>query len=132
MEAFLGTAVAGFPNIFLIIGPNTGLGHTSMTIMIEAHVQYVLEALRAMEDRQLASVEVRPEVQSAYNDELQAAMKDTVWTRGGCASWYLDANGRNSTLWPSFTFRFRSRTERFQVEDYLARTEVPSALPMAA
>jgi cation diffusion facilitator CzcD-associated flavoprotein CzcO len=116
--AYLGTAVAGFPNLFMIIGPNTGLGHTSMTIMIEANVEYVLDALRAMDAAGVATVDVRPEVQSAFNDEVQSAMKHTVWTRGDCASWYLDAHGRNTTLWPSFTFRFRDRTRRFRIDDY--------------
>jgi cation diffusion facilitator CzcD-associated flavoprotein CzcO len=124
MEAYLGTTVAGFPNLFIMIGPNTGLGHTSMTIMIEAHLEYVLDALRTMDEAGLATVDVRPEVQASYNDEVQSAMRHTVWNRGGCASWYVDANGRNSTLWPSFTFRFRERTRRFRLEDYSVRSRV--------
>jgi len=124
--AYLGTAVAGFPNLFMIIGPNTGLGHTSMTIMIEANVEYVIDALRAMDAAGVDTVDVRPEVQSAFNDEVQSAMKHTVWTRGGCASWYLDAGGRNTTLWPSFTFRFRERTRRFRIDDYRVQARTPA------
>ncbi|HEV2075249.1 MAG TPA: NAD(P)/FAD-dependent oxidoreductase, partial [Thermoleophilaceae bacterium] len=113
MTAYLGTAIAGFPNLFFLTGPNTGLGHTSMIYMIEAQVEYVLDALRTMDRRALGAVDVRPEVQADFNTELQRSMEGTVWTSGGCASWYLDASGRNTTLWPDFTFRFRRRTSSF-------------------
>lgn len=116
-RAYLGTAIAGFPNLFLLIGPNTGVGHTSMVYMIESQIAYVLDCLRRMRRERLQVVELRVESQRAYNDELQRRMRGTVWT-SGCASWYLDAHGRNSTLWPGFTFEFRRRTRRFDVERY--------------
>ncbi|MGZ3714315.1 MAG: flavin-containing monooxygenase [Ktedonobacterales bacterium] len=116
-RAYLGAAIAGFPNFFLLIGPNTGVGHTSMVYMIESQIAYVLDCLRSMRRNGLQAVEVRPETQRAYNDELQRRMSGTVWT-SGCASWYLDAHGRNSTLWPGFTFEFRHRTRRFDVARY--------------
>lgn len=116
-RAYLGAAIAGFPNLFLLIGPNTGVGHTSMVYMIESQIAYVLDCLRHMRREGLQAVEVRTESQRAYNDELQRRMRGTVWT-SGCASWYLDAHGRNSTLWPGFTFEFRRRTRRFDVEHY--------------
>ena len=128
-EAYLGTTVAGFPNLFFLAGPNSGLAHTSMTVMIEGHVAYVAGALREMAQRDLATVEIRPEVQAAYNENLQRAMEGTVWTDGGCASWYLDAQGRNRTLWPTFTFDFRRRTERFAPADYEL---TPAAEPVPA
>ncbi len=118
MSAYLGTAIAGFPNAFMLVGPNTGLGHTSMIYMIESQVAYVMDALRAIEARDAATIDVRPEVQQAYNDELQRELAKTVWNSGGCSSWYLDAHGRNTTLWPSFTFRFRERTRNFDPGDY--------------
>jgi cation diffusion facilitator CzcD-associated flavoprotein CzcO len=118
MRAYLGTTVAGFPNLFMLAGPNTGIGHTSLVFMIEAQLDYVLGALARMRRRGLASVEVRPEVLDAYNDALQDRMRDTVWSAGGCASWYLDAAGRNTTLWPDFTWKFRRRTRRFDIERY--------------
>lgn len=116
-RAYLGTAIAGFPNLFLLIGPNTGVGHTSMVYMIESQIAYVLDCLRRMRRDGLQAVEVRAESQRAYNDELQQRMRGTVWT-SGCASWYLDAHGRNATLWPGFTFEFRHRTRRFDVGQY--------------
>ena len=130
-QAYLGATVAGFPNMFTLIGPNTGLGHSSMVYMIESQIRYVLDALRVMDERGLTSVEVRQDVQDAYNAELQAKMPKTVWM-SGCASWYIDANGRNTTIWPDFTFRFRKRTARFDVEHYEVSTKVPEPVPAAA
>ena len=118
MEAHVGATVPGFPNLFLLVGPNTGLGHTSMVLMIEAQVTYILSALRHMVGNRLRTLEVRPEALRAYNDELQAKLQNTVWTTGGCASWYLDDTGRNTTLWPDFTWRFADRARRFDVAAY--------------
>src|SRR4029453_7948547 len=106
MEAYLGTTVAGFPNLFMLLGPNTGLGHTSVVVMVEAQIAYVMDALRAMDRHDWRTLEVRGEVQRAYNERVQAGLRGTVWNAGGCASWYLDRSGRNTTLWPSFTWRF--------------------------
>lgn len=121
MQAYLGATVAGFPNLFLVTGPNTGIGHTSLVVMIEAQVRYVVDALRTMARRGLAEVEVRPDAQDAFNEDLQRRMRRTVWNAGGCASWYLDARGRNTTLWPDFTWRFRRRTRRFDAGAYELR-----------
>jgi cation diffusion facilitator CzcD-associated flavoprotein CzcO len=129
MQAYLGTSIAGFPNLFMLVGPNTGLGHNSIVFMIESQLAYVLDALRTMDARGLASVDVRPDVQEAYNVELQEGLSDTVWSRGGCASWYLDDTGRNTTLWPRGTWSFRTRTRRFDPAAYTlrARAAVPTA-----
>jgi cation diffusion facilitator CzcD-associated flavoprotein CzcO len=116
-EAYLGTSVAGFPNLFLLIGPNTGLGHTSMIFMIESQLNYIIDCLRIMRRRKQQTVEVRPEIQKAFNIEMQKRMQRTVWT-SGCASWYLDASGKNTTLWPGFTFEFRRRTRHFDTRSY--------------
>jgi cation diffusion facilitator CzcD-associated flavoprotein CzcO len=118
MEAHLGTAIAGFPNFFLLIGPNTGLGHSSMVFMIESQIAYILDALKTMDAEGLREVEVRRDVQRAFVDGVRSSMRNTVWTRGGCTSWYLDSEGRNTTLWPSFTFRFRQLTRRFNPAEY--------------
>jgi cation diffusion facilitator CzcD-associated flavoprotein CzcO/pimeloyl-ACP methyl ester carboxylesterase len=118
-QAYLGTTVAGFPNMFVISGPNTGIGHTSLVVMIEAQLPYIMGALRLMEERGLGAVEVRAEAQAAFNEDLQRRMAGTVWNTGGCASWYLDAQGRNTTLWPDFTWRYRRRMRRFDVAAYL-------------
>ncbi|HEV7207818.1 MAG TPA: NAD(P)/FAD-dependent oxidoreductase [Mycobacteriales bacterium] len=114
--AYLGTTVAGFPNFFLLVGPNTGLGHSSIVYMIESQVPYIVQALDHA--RRCGPVDVRPEVAQAYNAKLQRQMSGTVWTDGGCKSWYLDRHGRNSTLWPDFTFRFRRLLRRFNPADY--------------
>lgn len=116
-RAYLGTTIAGFPNLFLLIGPNTGLGHNSMVYMIESQLTYILDCLRAMKRQHLVAVDVQPEILKSFNDELQEKMQDTVW-KSGCKSWYLDANGRNTTLWPGFTFEFRRRTRHFDPQSY--------------
>ncbi len=85
--------------------------------MLESQVRYILDCLRTMRRCDLRAVEVRAEAQAAYNAEMQRRMHGTVWT-SGCASWYLDAHGRNSTLWPGFTFEFRRRTRRFDPQPY--------------
>lgn len=121
MEAHLGTCVAGFPNMFLLVGPNTGLGHTSMVFMIEAQVNYVMDALRHVDGAGATSVEVRQEAQDAFNRELQRKLSTTVWNQGGCRSWYLDGNGRNTTLWPGYTWRFRQRTRHFDPWHHVLR-----------
>lgn len=117
-QAYRGTTVAGFPNLFLLVGPNTGLGHTSIVYMIESQLRYVEGALRYLERTGAASLEVRPDLQDAYNAEVQRRMAGSVWTAGGCDSWYLDETGRNSTLWPDFTFRFRALVRRFDPAAY--------------
>jgi cation diffusion facilitator CzcD-associated flavoprotein CzcO len=116
-RAYLGTTVSGFPNLFLLIGPNTGLGHTSMIYMIESQLAYILDCLRLMRQHGIQTIEPRAEVQALYNEEVQSRMRGTVWT-SGCASWYLDAGGVNSTLWPGFTAEYRWRTRRFDHASY--------------
>ena len=118
MSALHGSTVAGFPNLFLIIGPNTGLGHTSMVIMIEANVRYIVDAITRISARGLSSVQPRVSAQAAYNAAVQRQLAPSVWNAGGCRSWYLDARGHNTTLWPDFTFRFRRRTRRIDLAQY--------------
>ncbi|GAB3857865.1 flavin-containing monooxygenase [Dactylosporangium cerinum] len=116
-QAYRGTTVAGFPNLFLLLGPNTGLGHNSVVLMIEAQIEYVLGALRVLE-RGARSLEPRAEAQRAFTAAVDRRMAGTVWATGGCSSWYIDATGRNSTLWPGSTWRFRQRMKRFDVTAY--------------
>jgi cation diffusion facilitator CzcD-associated flavoprotein CzcO len=116
--SYLGTAVAGFPNLFLLLGPNTGLGHSSMVFMVESQVAYILAALRTMTRQRRTTIAVRPAAQDAYNVALQRRMRRTVWA-SGCGSWYQDACGRNTTLWPGFTWEYWLRTRRFDARHYL-------------
>jgi cation diffusion facilitator CzcD-associated flavoprotein CzcO len=126
MSAYKGTTIHGFPNLFQIVGPNTGLGHSSMVFMIESQLAYILSALDAMESRDLAAVDVTAEAQQAWTDDLQRRMERTVWSSGGCASWYLDEHGKNVTLWPRTTFAFRMLLAKFDPERYdvVARSEI--------
>lgn len=117
MEAYLGTSVAGFPNLFTLIGPNTGLGHNSMVVMMEAQYRYVLSALQLMRRRGWRALEVLRPVQERFNRRLQMRMRRTVWATG-CRSWYVDARGKNTTLWPGFAFVFRLLTRRLHPERY--------------
>jgi cation diffusion facilitator CzcD-associated flavoprotein CzcO len=134
-EAYRGTAVAGFPNLFFLVGPNTGLGHNSIVFMIEAQVAYVMDALRTMDAANATRVEVKAEAQRAYNAHIQRKLSTTVWNTGGCSSWYLDRNGRNATIWPDFTFRFWGRMRHFDPHAYAltgARDAAPAQPALAS
>jgi cation diffusion facilitator CzcD-associated flavoprotein CzcO len=120
-RAHLGTTMAGFPNLFFLLGPNTGLGHSSMVYMIESQVAHVLRALELMRQQGGDTIEVRPEALERYNAALDRRLDRTVWNTG-CASWYLDANGHNSALWPDWTWRFRRRAARLDPAEYVVRT----------
>jgi cation diffusion facilitator CzcD-associated flavoprotein CzcO len=117
-QAYLGTTVSGFPNLFLFYGPNLNLGHSSIVYMLESQANYAIDALRTMRAQGAAEFEVRAEAQDAYNEEIQERLSRTVWNTGGCGSWYFDRNGRNSIQWPGFTFEFRRRTRRFDAPAY--------------
>ncbi len=120
MQAYKGATVAGFPNLFFIVGPNTGLGHSSMVFMIESQIAYTVDALRKMRAHGVGAVEPTPQAQRQWNADVQRRMRRTVWSVGGCSSWYLDEHGRNVTLWPRTTFAFRRLTARFDSEAYVA------------
>ncbi len=118
MSAYKGTTVHGFPNLFTIVGPNTGQGHTSVVFMIESQIAYVRDAIRTMREQGYAAVEPRADAQRRWNANLQRRMRRTVWNTGGCSSWYLDAQGRNTVLWPKSTFTFRRGLARFDTQAY--------------
>jgi cation diffusion facilitator CzcD-associated flavoprotein CzcO len=120
-ETYLGTVLPGFPNYFQLTGANTGLGHSSMLLMIESQLRYIVAAVRAIEAAGGGPREVRHDVAAGYNAELQRKLPRTVWG-SGCSSWYLDSEGRNLTLWPGFTFDFRRRTRRFRPSDFTTTT----------
>jgi cation diffusion facilitator CzcD-associated flavoprotein CzcO len=117
-EAYLGLNAVGFPNLFLLSGPNTALGHSSIIYMLESQFAYVLDALGALREQSAAALEVRPEAVAAFCEDVQKKLAGTVWS-SGCASWYMDANGRNTTIWPDFTFNYRKRTRRLDRGAYL-------------
>jgi cyclohexanone monooxygenase len=114
-EAWRGVAVAGFPNLFMLMGPNTALGHNSVILMIEAQIGFILDALDWRERHGRPALEVTGAAQRRYNDWLQRRLAGTVWNSGGCSSWYLHpASGRNTTLWPGFTWQYRRLMRRFE------------------
>ena len=117
-QAYLGTTVAGFPNLFLLVGPNTGLGHNSIVFMIESQLNYLMDCIAHLDRTGSRTFDVREDVQERFNDEIQRKLDGTVWTSGGCVSWYLDEHGRNATVWPGFTWPYRRRTRRFDPADY--------------
>ncbi|MGK8486983.1 flavin-containing monooxygenase [Nocardia asiatica] len=117
-QGYKGSSIANFPNMFFLLGPNVGLGHTSMVYMIESQINYIADALATIDRLDLRTVEVRRDVQDAYNSELQAKLAGSVWLTGGCSSWYLDKHGNNTTLWPDWTFEFRRLTRKFDVAAY--------------
>lgn len=127
MRAYKNTTVSGFPNLFLLAGPNTGIGNTSLLVMVEAQVRYAVSALRWLREHGAASVDVRRESLDAFSAEVQRRMPPTVWSSGGCSSWYLDGHGRNPTMWPDFTFRFVRMTRRFDVEAYRVNAPTTSS-----
>ncbi len=126
-QAHLGLAVAGFPNLFLLLGPNTGLGHNSVLLMIEAQISYLRQALAHRRDREIATLEPTAEAQARFLAEVDAGSEGSVWTVGGCLSWYTDSTGRNSTLWPGSVRAYQRRLARFEAQDFAS--ESPRPLP---
>ncbi|MFT3857979.1 MAG: NAD(P)/FAD-dependent oxidoreductase [Aquabacterium sp.] len=116
-EAYMGMNVAGFPNFFIMMGPNTGLGHNSMVFMIESQAHYICEAIKTMKERRIKALDVKPQAQARFIDKVQNELQRTVWN-SGCKSWYINDKGRNTTLWPGFTFAYRLKTRRFKLNKY--------------
>ncbi|MFR0353113.1 flavin-containing monooxygenase [Streptomyces sediminimaris] len=119
MQALRGASAAGFPNWMTIIGPNTGLGNSSMILMIESQLNYLADFVRQLDVLGgRAALDARPSAVSAWNHRVQERMQRTVWNTGGCTSWYLDASGRNTTIWPGTTTEFRRATRRVDLAEY--------------
>ena len=119
-QAYLGVSLKGYPNLAMLLGPNSGLSYSSVVHVAESQMRYVLQWLDAR-DRAgpVAALDVRPQVQDAYNAGLQARLGGMVWA-SGCRSWYLDRRGRNAVIYPELSHRYRRRLKRFDVQDYLA------------
>ncbi|MBJ8344448.1 NAD(P)/FAD-dependent oxidoreductase [Antrihabitans sp. YC2-6] len=118
INTHLGITAAGFPNLFFLLGPNTGLGHNSVVFMIECQIKYVLQAIRLTSERQADALTVRESVQNAFNSTIQRKLANGVWTNGGCTSWYLDSNGVNRTVWPGFTWQYWLQTRKVSESDF--------------
>ncbi|MGB2645831.1 MAG: NAD(P)/FAD-dependent oxidoreductase [Candidatus Acidiferrum sp.] len=119
MGAYLGVTVAGFPNFFLLLGPNTGLGHNSVVLMIEAQVRYLVSCLKLIKRRKRRVLEVRQQVQTDFVADIYRRLQGTVWQSGGCRSWYQDPRtGENTTLWPGSVIAYLRRTRSASPADY--------------
>jgi cation diffusion facilitator CzcD-associated flavoprotein CzcO len=119
MQANLGTAVAGFPNFFILLGPHTGLGHNSVVLMIEAQVTHIGRVLTEMARKGLTAITPDTAKQAAFTQEMQDRHTDSVWQVGGCTSWYQDAAGRNTTLWPGTVGEYQRRMSQSGLEQYV-------------
>ena len=113
-----GVAVADVPNLFFLLGPNTGLGHTSVVIMIEAQIRYVAEAIAAVDKRGAQALAPTREAQDRDNAELQQRLARSVWNTGGCRSWYLDEHGVNRTLWSGMTWEYWRHMRKLRPSEY--------------
>ena len=116
-EAFKGICVSGFPNLFMLYGPNTNLAHSSIVFMLEAQVNYVMKCLHALENSTAQAMDVKPKRQAEYSQNMQARLKGSVWD-SGCTSWYITDSGKNTNNWPGFTFSFRLMTNTLSLDDY--------------
>jgi len=126
-QAYLGTTVAGYPNLAFLLGPNTGLGHNSILHIIESQMNYVMQYIEFIESGSQNYLDLNPEVQDAYNERIQRRLKQTVWA-SGCKSWYMNADGKNTALYPGLTLTFRKETKKFDPLAYnlASRSAVPA------
>jgi cation diffusion facilitator CzcD-associated flavoprotein CzcO len=131
-----GITVAGFPNMFFLLGPNTGLGHNSVVFMIEAQTRFAVRAIELADRRGAGAIDARPQAQQRFQDAIQGRLVDAVWTRGGCKSWYLDDKGVNRTIWPGGSWRYWLATRRIDEREFeltarrsASRRAEPARLP---
>jgi cation diffusion facilitator CzcD-associated flavoprotein CzcO len=116
-ESYYGTTVAGFPNAFILTGPNTGIGHTSLVVMIEAQYNYIMDAIKKVQQQDIKYINVKKSVQTQFCQALQEKMVGTVWN-SGCNSWYLSDSGKNFSIWPDYSFNFIRQTKTLNLVDY--------------
>ena len=117
-QSYLGTVMAGFPNLFFFLGPFGAAGNQSALFMLESQMAYIVDAVKTMRARGARTVEVRPEAQEAFTAAAEERSRDTVWLTGGCRSYYQTPDGRNAGLWPGWSLDFRRRTRRFDPGPY--------------
>jgi cation diffusion facilitator CzcD-associated flavoprotein CzcO len=118
VQAHLGITVADMPNLFLLMGPNTALGHTSVVFMIESQIRYIADAIAAVDKRRAQALAPRRSAQNRFNEKLQRELSGSVWNNGGCSSWYHDEHGSNRTLWSGFTWQYRLATRAVKPSEY--------------
>ncbi|WP_037064125.1 flavin-containing monooxygenase [Pseudonocardia acaciae] len=118
IQTHLGITVSGFPNLFFLLGPNTGLGHNSVVFMIESQIRYALAAMDLTRKHGADAIEVRTSAQADFNRDIQRRLARGVWSTGGCTNWYLDAKGVNRTIWPGMTWRYWLATRTVHPGDF--------------
>jgi len=116
-ESYYGTTVAGFPNAFILAGPNTGIGHTSLVVMIEAQFSYIMDAIQKIQQQDIKYIDVKESVQTQFCQSMQDKMVGTAWT-SGCNSWYLSDSGKNFTIWPDYTYNYIRQIKQINLADY--------------
>ncbi|MGB8407041.1 MAG: NAD(P)/FAD-dependent oxidoreductase [Mycobacterium sp.] len=121
-RAHLGTTVTGFPNMYLMHGPNIAVGHTSVLMMFESQINYIVAAVRYCDEHGISEIEPTADAQERFSQLVDRLTLGSVWTSGGCSSWYLDPSGRNSNLWPGSTFAYRRMARRFRISEHVLRT----------
>lgn len=117
-ESYYGIATKNFPNLFQLLGPNTILGHNSVIFMIESQVNYILQLIQTVDKTATQAIEIKHDVQDQFNERVQEQLKGTVWQAGGCSSWYQAADGKNFSLWPTYTWKYWLETRKANVADY--------------
>ena len=117
-RAYLGTSAPGFPNLFIVTGPNTGIGHTSAIFIIEAQMNYIMKAIEEVGRRQKNLIEVKASAEDSYTRHIHDEMAKTVWQQGGCNSWYKSKSGKVIAMFPGFSFTFRRWTKNFRAKDH--------------
>ncbi|MBK9522291.1 MAG: NAD(P)/FAD-dependent oxidoreductase [Rhodocyclaceae bacterium] len=127
-QAYYGITVSGYPNFYQLVGPNTGLGHNSIVFMIEAQVHYVMQCLKLLKTEKADFLDLKPEAQKAFNEDLQHHFKGTVWS-SGCKSYYQQADGRNVILWPKSTWKYWLETRKVRNQDYRILSCANSLIP---
>jgi cation diffusion facilitator CzcD-associated flavoprotein CzcO len=118
-RAYLGTSLPAFPNLFIVTGPNTGIGHTSALFIIEAQMNYILDCIRTVQAKGLRSIEVRPEAERTYTQMIHREMERTVWKTGGCHSWYQSKSGHVIAIFPGFSFSYYRLTRALKPADHI-------------
>lgn len=118
-RAYLGTSAPGFPNLFIVTGPNTGIGHTSAIFIIEAQMNYIMRAISEVQKRNKQLIEVKAQAEDSYTRHIHEEMAKTVWQQGGCNSWYKSKSGKVIAMFPGFSFTFRRWTKNFREQDHV-------------
>lgn len=116
-ESYKGISIPGFPNLFLLYGPNTNLAHNSIIYMLEAQFGYIMQIVKLIHDQQLKYIEVKKERSDEYNTNIQKALKGSIWTIG-CNSWYKTASGKNTNNWPGYSFSYKNLVSSLNTDDY--------------